>query len=252
MALPSFGAADGEAEVSAEVFEPLSPLALQAVEDDDELLPGPEDDVEGQVECFLETLPTSDAHEVVHSLLESDTPESKGIVELQVDDRSERIEESCEFLLRLLEFCPSVEKRQHVLETWLRRNPRENHPRKGKKSLSPATSSDFLELRRVQRLNSNVMTPAVSMRAESPGRRCFGREPGEQLFTLHEFAPVQEAFRSYDKQCPGSIDTKCLAKVLRVGGLTDDEISKLLQGAGLGVSSEPVDYEAFLEWMFRR
>eukprot|EP00434_Breviolum_minutum_P024469 symbB.v1.2.021610.t1/scaffold1868.1/size97867/4 len=263
--LPSFGVAEFVEEPAAEV-EPLSPLAIDEVEplsplaidealvDDDELLPGPEDDVEGQVECFLETLPVADAHEVVQSLLESpDVPQNKGVMELQVDDRSERIEESCEFLLRLLEWCPSVEKRQAVLETWLRNNPQGTN-RKGKKTFSPSTSSDFLEIRRVQRLNSNVVTPAVSMRAEdkSMGKRCFGRGPGEghHLFTLHEFAPVQEAFRSYDQQNPGGIDVKCLAKVLRVGGLTEEEIAKLLQGAGLGETAEPVDYEAFLEWMF--
>jgi len=30
------------------------------------------------------------------------------------------------------------------------------------------------------------MTPAVSMRAESPGRRCFGREPGEVVLVAVE------------------------------------------------------------------
>ncbi|CAK9036405.1 unnamed protein product [Durusdinium trenchii] len=248
MPLPSFGLDDEAAEATE--AEPISPLAIdEALIDDDELLPGSalEDDVEGQVECFLETLPVVEAHKVVNSLLESAS--SKGVEETE-EEQSDRIEESCEFLLRLLEFCPSAEKRQAVLETWLRNNP---HDKRGKKTFSPATSTDFLELRRIQRLNSNVMTPAVSMRAEekSGKPKCFGRgEPGDHLYTVYEFAPVQEAFRSHDQQCPGSIDAKCLAKVLRVGGLTDDEIAKLLQGAGVS-TDQLVDYEAFLQWMFK-
>eukprot|EP00913_Durusdinium_trenchii_P016073 g15107.t1 len=215
MPLPSFGLDDEAAEATE--AEPISPLAIdEALIDDDELLPGSalEDDVEGQVECFLETLPVVEAHKVVNSLLESAS--SKG-------EQSDRIEESCEFLLRLLEFCPSAEKRQAVLETWLRNNP---HDKRGKKTFSPATSTDFLELRRIQRLNSNVMTPAVSMRAEALSLCVLGGEES------------------------GNIDAKCLAKVLRVGGLTDDEIAKLLQGAGVS-TDQLVDYEAFLQWMFK-
>ena len=59
MALPSFGHGDEPIEPDAPA-EPLSPL-LEAA--DDELLPGPEDDVETQLECFLETLPLAEANE---------------------------------------------------------------------------------------------------------------------------------------------------------------------------------------------
>ena len=50
-------------------------------------------------------------------------------------------------------------------------------------------SSDFLELRRLQRLHSNVVTPAVSLRAADGAGRCFRRlqtvqeEGGESLMS---------------------------------------------------------------------
>ena len=62
MALPSFGHGDEPSEPLA--CEPLAPL-VELEEADDELLPGPEDDVETQLECFLETLPLAEANEAM-------------------------------------------------------------------------------------------------------------------------------------------------------------------------------------------
>mmetsp|Transcript_6113 Transcript_6113/g.12602 ORF Transcript_6113/g.12602 Transcript_6113/m.12602 type:complete len:251 (-) Transcript_6113:105-857(-) len=249
MALPAFG-------VDGDEVEPVSPIAaeeatLVITSADDELLPRPEDDVEGQVADFLEQLPPGDAHKVVDALLGKAEMSSGGGLEVVVDDQSARIEESCEFLLRLLEFCSSAEQRQAVLQAWLRNNPREIP---GKKSTSPtAASTDFLEVRRLQRLNSNLMTPAVAVSSKAADGRskCFGRE-GDALETIVEFAPVREAFRSYDQHGCGRIDMASLAQVLKAGGLSDVEVARLLQeAAGVLSASESVDYEAFLEWTFK-
>ena len=117
------------------------------------------------------------------------------------------------------------------------------------KGFSPAVSSDFLELQRFQRLHSNVVTPAVSLRAADQGAsRCFGRG----LATVPEdVSLVREVFRSYDRRCPGCIDAKWLARVLRTADLTDDEIAKLLRGAE-GVGREGVDYEVGVKTCFER
>ncbi|OLP96493.1 hypothetical protein AK812_SmicGene21261 [Symbiodinium microadriaticum] len=184
MALPAFG-------VDSDEVEPVSPIAaeeaaLVITSADDELLPRPEDDVEGQVADFLEQLPPGDSHKVV------------------VDDQSARIEGGGEFLLRLLE---------------------------------PG---------RLQRLNSNLMTPAVAVSSKAAeGRsKCFGREGGDVPETIEEFAPVREAFRSYDQHGCGRIDMVSLAQVLKAGGLSEIEVSRLLQeAAGVLSASESVDYE---------
>lgn len=250
MALPAFG-------VDSDEVEPVSPIAaeeaaLVITSADDELLPRPEDDVEGQVADFLEQLPPGDSHKVVDALLGKAEMASGSGLEVVVDDQSARIEESCEFLLRLLEFCSSAEQRQAVLQAWLRNNPREIP---GKKSTSPtAASTDFLEVRRLQRLNSNLMTPAVAVSSKAAeGRsKCFGREGGDVPETIEEFAPVREAFRSYDQHGCGRIDMVSLAQVLKAGGLSEIEVSRLLQeAAGVLSASESVDYEAFLEWTFK-
>ncbi|CAJ1371856.1 unnamed protein product [Effrenium voratum] len=232
MALPTFG---GDAEVGSPQHEVVS---LEAV-DGDELLPQPEDDVEGQVADFLDQLP-SDAHEVVERLLAKDDKHVEPDEDL--DARSARVEESCEFLLRLLEFCTSAQQRRQVLEKWLRAHPREGKVRK--KILTPSASSDMLELRRMQRLSSNILTPAVALTSQDSKPRCFGRVPEEE--TGEEVLLVHEAFRGQ-----GRVELRHLETVLTGGELSQSQLQMLLEGAEGVSKGAVVDCEAFLQWLFK-
>eukprot|EP00931_Biecheleriopsis_adriatica_P121846 TRINITY_DN96909_c0_g1_i1.p1 TRINITY_DN96909_c0_g1~~TRINITY_DN96909_c0_g1_i1.p1 ORF type:complete len:290 (-),score=81.11 TRINITY_DN96909_c0_g1_i1:48-917(-) len=285
MSLPAFGSGDNEEHAplaSAEGPEDEAQVGQQPViaDPDDELqtilMHELEDDVQAQVKDFLAQLPAEERQEVIQRTLErlaeqlpppppvTPAPVLGGhLLDVEVEaeqvelERAERVEESCEFLLRLLAFCSSKEQSQAVLRAWLSQHktglavdpPSPSHVSAGDEpeSLTPK----FLSAMREQRLSPVPRTPATTLAAaEARAAKCFGRGPSAGDACGVHLDAVAEAFRAHDANRCGKVEKKVLAGLLKVGGIADHQVEQLLQAAPCVSNPEAVDYEVFLRWAF--
>lgn len=263
--LPAFGGAtDIEARPAEDALQALAPKnslesreANLVVDADDELLPRREDDVHAQLEDFLAQLPEDERGDVVEQLLSrlaggpreiDQAAATAGLTSLkdEISDREARIEESCEFLLRLLEFCNFAAGAEALLHKFRQKGKLAfdtGSPAAAPTDDSESATPQFLLTRREARLSPSGRTP-FPLTATTAVRKCFGR--GASL----SMDAVAEAFRSNDVGADGIVERRVLTSLLEVAGGFETEKAEQLLQAAIG-SANAVRYEDFLRWAFR-